>query len=221
MSAVVQTVEESWTGRIQTLGSNLSSKHIHSNMNVNNSSSWHHSHWFLPIMFISLWSWNCLKLGEYCTNPTLYRPQSMSRLVLSWLLISTVHVSVQSTLTPTSGVFVPGSRDKLSSPSVSCQKYKNHCHTPGVSLSGCKDPFTVWSVSVHSVSVLSEWRQGRLTRIILQDEDVTTKIESDWKRLNTLAHYQVQLREKVSLWAEKISNIWKVGRKFRKHNLWF
>lgn len=36
-----------------------------------------------------------------------------------------------------------------------------------------------------------EWRQGRLTRIILQDEDVTTKIESDWKRLNTLAHYQV------------------------------
>ncbi|KAG7224369.1 hypothetical protein INR49_004711 [Caranx melampygus] len=35
------------------------------------------------------------------------------------------------------------------------------------------------------------WRQGRLTRIILQDEDVTTKIESDWKRLNTLAHYQV------------------------------
>lgn len=39
--------------------------------------------------------------------------------------------------------------------------------------------------------VSSEWRQGRLTRIILQDEDVTTKIESDWKRLNTLAHYQV------------------------------
>lgn len=38
-----------------------------------------------------------------------------------------------------------------------------------------------------------EWRQGRLTRIILQDEDVTTKIESDWKRLNTLAHYQVRL----------------------------
>lgn len=45
----------------------------------------------------------------------------------------------------------------------------------------------------NDVSVmLSEWRQGRLTRIILQDEDVTTKIESDWKRLNTLAHYQVQ-----------------------------
>ncbi|XP_067095512.1 LOW QUALITY PROTEIN: plexin-A1-like, partial [Osmerus mordax] len=36
-----------------------------------------------------------------------------------------------------------------------------------------------------------EWRQGRLARIILQDEDVTTKIDNDWKRLNTLAHYQV------------------------------
>ena len=41
------------------------------------------------------------------------------------------------------------------------------------------------------VCVFVEWRQGRLTRIILQDEDVTTKIESDWKRLNSLAHYQV------------------------------
>uniref|UniRef100_A0A663LQB9 Plexin A1 n=1 Tax=Athene cunicularia TaxID=194338 RepID=A0A663LQB9_ATHCN len=38
-----------------------------------------------------------------------------------------------------------------------------------------------------------EWRQGRMARIILQDEDVTTKIDNDWKRLNTLAHYQVRL----------------------------
>lgn len=45
--------------------------------------------------------------------------------------------------------------------------------------------------SYHHVYCPAEWRQGRLTRIILQDEDVTTKIESDWKRLNTLAHYQV------------------------------
>ncbi|XP_042155418.1 plexin-A1-like isoform X2 [Oncorhynchus tshawytscha] len=36
-----------------------------------------------------------------------------------------------------------------------------------------------------------EWRQGRMARIILQDEDVTTKIDNDWKHLNTLAHYQV------------------------------
>lgn len=38
---------------------------------------------------------------------------------------------------------------------------------------------------------LSEWRQGRMARVVLQDEDITTKIENDWKRLNTLMHYQV------------------------------
>lgn len=38
---------------------------------------------------------------------------------------------------------------------------------------------------------VTEWRQGRMARIILQDEDVTTKIDNDWKRLNSLAHYQV------------------------------
>lgn len=31
--------------------------------------------------------------------------------------------------------------------------------------------------------------------MILQDEDITTKIENDWKRLNTLAHYQVTVWE--------------------------
>uniref|UniRef100_A0A8C2EBC7 Plexin A1a n=1 Tax=Cyprinus carpio TaxID=7962 RepID=A0A8C2EBC7_CYPCA len=41
------------------------------------------------------------------------------------------------------------------------------------------------------VMLKCHWRQGRLARIILQDEDVTTKIDNDWKRLNTLAHYQV------------------------------
>jgi len=38
---------------------------------------------------------------------------------------------------------------------------------------------------------LAEWRQASGARMILQDEDITTKIENDWKRLNTLAHYQV------------------------------
>ncbi|XP_031422619.1 plexin-A1 isoform X4 [Clupea harengus] len=44
-----------------------------------------------------------------------------------------------------------------------------------------------------------EWRQGRMARIILQDEDVTTKIDNDWKRLNTLAHYQVTDGSAVAL----------------------
>lgn len=38
---------------------------------------------------------------------------------------------------------------------------------------------------------ITEWRQGRIARVVLQDEDITTKIEGDWKRLNTLMHYQV------------------------------
>ncbi|KAL4594068.1 plexin-A3, partial [Arapaima gigas] len=50
-----------------------------------------------------------------------------------------------------------------------------------------------------------EWRQGRLTRIILQDEDITTKIESDWKRLNTLAHYQVTDGSLVALVQKQVS----------------
>lgn len=56
------------------------------------------------------------------------------------------------------------------------------------------------SPSTHSVAFLysctcgccvPEWRQGRMARVVLQDEDITTKIENDWKRLNTLMHYQV------------------------------
>lgn len=31
-----------------------------------------------------------------------------------------------------------------------------------------------------------------MARVVLQDEDITTKIENDWKRLNTLLHYQVK-----------------------------
>lgn len=49
-----------------------------------------------------------------------------------------------------------------------------------------------------------EWRQGRMARIILQDEDVTTKIDNDWKRLNTLAHYQVTLHLPPSAMAQPL-----------------
>uniref|UniRef100_G1RVR5 Plexin-A3 n=1 Tax=Nomascus leucogenys TaxID=61853 RepID=G1RVR5_NOMLE len=50
-----------------------------------------------------------------------------------------------------------------------------------------------------------EWRQGRMTRIILQDEDVTTKMECDWKRLNSLAHYQVTDGSLVALVPKQVS----------------
>ncbi|XP_044766008.1 plexin-A4 [Coccinella septempunctata] len=36
-----------------------------------------------------------------------------------------------------------------------------------------------------------EWRTGTSGRLILYDEDTTTKVEGDWKRKNTLQHYRV------------------------------
>ncbi|XP_061640873.1 plexin-A2-like isoform X2 [Phyllopteryx taeniolatus] len=51
-----------------------------------------------------------------------------------------------------------------------------------------------------------EWRQGRTARVVLQDEDITTKIEADWKRLNTLLHYQVTDRCTVALVPKQMSS---------------
>uniref|UniRef100_A0A672LPE0 Plexin-A4-like n=1 Tax=Sinocyclocheilus grahami TaxID=75366 RepID=A0A672LPE0_SINGR len=50
-----------------------------------------------------------------------------------------------------------------------------------------------------------EWRQGRVVRVILQDEDVTTKIEGDWKRLNMLTHYQVTDNAVVALVSKQVT----------------
>ncbi|XP_067110336.1 LOW QUALITY PROTEIN: plexin-A4, partial [Osmerus mordax] len=50
-----------------------------------------------------------------------------------------------------------------------------------------------------------EWRQDRGQRMILQDEDMTTKIESDWKRLNMLAHYQVPDNSVVALVPKQVT----------------
>ncbi|KAJ6666346.1 hypothetical protein lerEdw1_000619 [Lerista edwardsae] len=50
-----------------------------------------------------------------------------------------------------------------------------------------------------------EWRQGSGARMILQDEDLTTKIENDWKRLNTLAHYQVPDGSVVALVSKQVT----------------
>ncbi|KAI0232085.1 Plexin-A4 [Lamellibrachia satsuma] len=36
-----------------------------------------------------------------------------------------------------------------------------------------------------------QWRNGKRGRVILQDEDMTTKVEGEYKRYNTLAHYKV------------------------------
>ncbi|XP_078732617.1 plexin-A1 isoform X1 [Lampetra fluviatilis] len=64
-----------------------------------------------------------------------------------------------------------------------------------------------YSLRPKSVDMDLEWRQGRMARIILQDEDITTKIENDWKRLNTLAHYQVADGSIVALVPKQTSYI--------------
>uniref|UniRef100_A0A665VW59 Plexin-A2-like n=1 Tax=Echeneis naucrates TaxID=173247 RepID=A0A665VW59_ECHNA len=55
-----------------------------------------------------------------------------------------------------------------------------------------------YSQRPRAVDMDLEWRQGRMARVVLQDEDITTKIENDWKRLNTLMHYQVKNTQRLS-----------------------
>nr|XP_025038993.1 plexin-A4 [Pelodiscus sinensis] len=50
-----------------------------------------------------------------------------------------------------------------------------------------------------------EWRQASGARMIHQDEDITTKIENDWKRLNTLVHYQVPDGSVVALVSKQVT----------------
>ncbi|KAM6306975.1 LOW QUALITY PROTEIN: plexin-A4-like [Podargus strigoides] len=50
-----------------------------------------------------------------------------------------------------------------------------------------------------------EWQQASGARMILQDEDITNKIENDWKRLNTLAHYQVPDGSVVALVSKQVT----------------
>ncbi|XP_067301897.1 plexin-A2 [Pseudorasbora parva] len=63
-----------------------------------------------------------------------------------------------------------------------------------------------YSQRPKAVDMDLEWRQGRVARVVLQDEDITTKIENDWKRLNTLMHYQVSDRCVVALVPKQTSS---------------
>uniref|UniRef100_A0A8C7YS04 Plexin-A2 n=1 Tax=Oryzias sinensis TaxID=183150 RepID=A0A8C7YS04_9TELE len=63
-----------------------------------------------------------------------------------------------------------------------------------------------YSQRPRAVDMDLEWRQGRMARVVLQDEDITTKIENDWKRLNTLLHYQVSDRSVVALVPKQTSS---------------
>jgi len=64
-----------------------------------------------------------------------------------------------------------------------------------------------------------EWRTGTSGRIILSDEDATSKIEGDWKRLNTLQHYRVHDGASLNLVPKQTSmyNLSILSDKLDKH----
>lgn len=45
----------------------------------------------------------------------------------------------------------------------------------------------------------SEWRTGTSGRLLLYDEDTTTKMEGEWKKRNTLNHYRVPDNAQLNL----------------------
>lgn len=50
-----------------------------------------------------------------------------------------------------------------------------------------------------------EWRASATTRVLMSDEDHSTKLEGYWKRLNTLAHYRVPDNASLSLVTKQTS----------------
>lgn len=68
------------------------------------------------------------------------------------------------------------------------------CDTIGQVKEKCLDTIyrnTSWSQRPRRDDLDLEWRTGASGRVILYDEDSTSKLESEWKKLNTLHHYRV------------------------------
>ena len=64
-----------------------------------------------------------------------------------------------------------------------------------------------------------EWRTGTSGRIILSDEDTTSKTEGEWRRLNTLQHYRVHDGASLNLVPKQTSmyNLSILSEKMDKH----
>lgn len=58
---------------------------------------------------------------------------------------------------------------------------------------------TSFSHRPHSDSLDLEWRSGVAGHLILSDEDLTSVVQGNWKRLNTLQHYKVPEGATVAL----------------------
>lgn len=68
------------------------------------------------------------------------------------------------------------------------------CDTIGQVKEKCLDTIyknTPFTQRPQSDDLDLEWRTGTRGRVILFDEDTTSKVDHEWKKLNTLAHYRI------------------------------
>lgn len=80
---------------------------------------------------------------------------------------------------------------------------------------------TPYSQRPHKDNLDLEWRASQTARVIMSDEDHTTKTESSWRRLNTLAHYRVPDNASLSLVTKQASfyNLTTMDEKHRYETL--
>ncbi|XP_055615927.1 plexin-A2 isoform X1 [Toxorhynchites rutilus septentrionalis] len=73
-----------------------------------------------------------------------------------------------------------------------------------------------WSQRPRKEDLDLEWRTGSSGRVILYDEDSTSKTDGEWKKLNTLHHYRVSDGACLSLVPKESSiyNITLIGEKY-------
>uniref|UniRef100_A0A8W7Q0T6 Uncharacterized protein n=1 Tax=Anopheles coluzzii TaxID=1518534 RepID=A0A8W7Q0T6_ANOCL len=73
-----------------------------------------------------------------------------------------------------------------------------------------------WSQRPRKEDLDLEWRTGASGRLILYDEDSTSKTDGEWKKLNTLHHYRVSEGSCLSLVPKESSiyNITLLGEKY-------
>lgn len=73
-----------------------------------------------------------------------------------------------------------------------------------------------WSQRPRRDDLDLEWRTGSQGRVILYDEDSTSKADSEWRKLNTLQHYRVPDAAHLSL-VPKQSSIYNLSILSEKH----
>ena len=94
------------------------------------------------------------------------------------------------------------------------------CDTIGQVKEKCLDTIyraIPWSQRPRRDDLDLEWRTGNNGRVTLYDEDVTSKTDTEWKKLNTLHHYRVTDGSCLSL-VPKQSSIYNLSIMSEKNN---